>query len=359
MDSVNIEGTSKTIALTDGDDSINATIDGATISTGTGNDTITVGEGVTSLTVTNFSAGDVIELNATVESISVENNSLVAGDVTIGGIETVSTEDFALTIGDGTATYSKTFTAGAKLSDDGKTITFVDAGSETLFTIDGLNSAATENDLDISTNKIILSPDALNQTTVTLTTTGDYELELAEDCPKVTDVAKAWTLDGTTATLIDAGTTGSYALTNAKTVTYADEVVGETLLTVTGVAENLDADELNDSLTLDGKILTVKANAVGENFAVPEGYKVVFAEGFYDGLSYVGTDGKDSVEVHGTGLSLDLGAGNDSVTSNVDDGGNIYLFGAGRGKDTVTGLRLRRHNQNRRLRAGYRFGQRQ
>ena len=340
LDNVNILGTSKTIAGTDGDDSINATIDGATILTGTGNDTITVGEGVTSLTVSDFAAGDVIKLNATVESISVEENSLVAGDVTIGGIGTVSNEDLALTIGDGTATYSKTFTDGAKLSDDGKTITFVDAGSETLFTIDGLNSDATDDDLNVNGNKVILSAAALNQTTVTLTTTGDYELELADDCPTVTDVAKAWTLEGTTATLIDAGTTEGYALTNAnKTVTYAAEVVGETLLTVTGVAENLDADELNanEYLTLNGKILTVKANAVGDNFAVPEGYKIVFAEGMYDGSSYVGTDGKDSVEVHGTGLSLDLGAGNDSVTSNVDGGGNIYLFGADRGKDTVTG----------------------
>ena len=235
-------------------------------------------------------------------------------------------DEFYWRFTNGTATYIKT---------NGTT-------SETLFTISGLNPDLTVDDLDsaieISGNQIILSADVLAQRNITLTTSGSYALKLGEDCPTVTAVAKSWTLDGTTATYHDAGKTDGYKLSaTAKSVTYTAAVDGAILLTVDGLASGLEvADGAIDGLEVSGKVLTVTPEVVGDELSISSGYKIVFAAGYYDGSKFTGTSAKDTIEVKGTGLIVDGGAGNDTVTSN-GDGGNIYLFASANGKDTITG----------------------
>ena len=342
-DTITNSGDNVSISGGDGDDSItNEAVEDVTITTGAGNDTITVGESVKSFTVTDFASGDVIVLNSSVESITIEDDSLVAGDVTIAGIDSEASEaEFTWTVNNGTATYTKNTSGGVQLSADGKTISFATGDtSETLFTISGLNPSLTADDLDaaieIDENKIILSPDALAQKNVTLTTSGDYTLALDEDCPTVGTVDKSWTLDGTTATYHEAGKSEGYKLTNSKTVTYTAPVVGKTLLTVNGIVEGLSEDELNDGLTVNGKVLTVTPDVVGDELSISAGYKIIFDEGDYGGSTYTGTTGKDTIEVNGTNISIDGGAGNDTITSS-GDGGNAYLFNATGGKDVVVG----------------------
>ena len=340
---VNEGGSNISIIGGAGDDSIsNNSAEKVTITTGAGNDTIKVGESVTSFTVTDFSAGDVIELNDSVSSISVESGSLVAGDVTIGGITEIGDEEFSWTFADGTATYAKKTSGGVQLSADGKTITYASGdSSETVFTLSGLNSSLTADDLktaiEVSDGKIILSADVLAQKNITLTTSGDYALKLAADCPKVTATEKSWALDSVTATYHAAGKSEGYTLTNSKTVTYTTETLGKTLLTVDGLTSGLQVtDGAIDGLTVSGKILTVTPEVVGNEFSISEGYKIVFAAGNYSGSKFTGTSAKDTIEVNGSALSIDGGAGNDTITSS-GDGGNIYLFDATGGKDVIKG----------------------
>ena len=324
-----------------GDDLIENSGTNVTVTTGDGLDTIKVGANVTSFTVTDFSEGDVIQLDQAVNSIGVEGDSLVAGNVTIGGIASVADEELSWTFADGTFTCTKKTADGVQLSADGKTISFGSAGaSKTLFTITGLNPNLTADDLDaaiyVDENKIILSADALGKSNVTLTTDGDFELALDEDCPTVGAVDKGWSLDGTTATYHDAGKSDGYKLTDSKTVTYTPAALGKTILTVKGVVDGVSEDDLNENLTVSGKTLTVTPDVVGENFSVDAGYKVVFSEGDYYGSSFTGTTGRDTVEVNGNGLQIDGGKGNDTIVSN-GEGGNTYLFNANGGKDVVVG----------------------
>ncbi|MBR3746791.1 MAG: hypothetical protein IKN27_07515, partial [Selenomonadaceae bacterium] len=233
-------------------------------------------------------------------------------------------DEFSWTFTGGTATYVKT---------NGTSM-------ETLFTLSGLNSSLTADDLktgiEISDGKIILSANVLAQKNITLTTSGDYALKLGEDCPTVTATEKSWALDGTTATYHNAGKSEGYALTNSKTVTYTAAIEGKTLLTVDGLASGLEVvDGEIDGLTVDGKILSVTPEVVGDDFSISSGYKIVFAAGDYSGSKFTGTSAKDTIEVNGSGLSIDGGAGNDTITSN--ESGNIYLFASANGKDTITG----------------------
>ncbi|MBR1806640.1 MAG: hypothetical protein IJ774_09700, partial [Selenomonadaceae bacterium] len=287
----------------------NVTIDDTTVTLNENvlnNTTVTISDGFT------LALADTVELSETADA-NWDINS--AGDTST-----------AIYISGGT-------TAGYAL-DDNK-IVYNDTTGGT-FTLTGLSKTFSADDLSIDGNKIILTADALNQTTVTLTTTGNYSLALGDDCPTVTTVAKSWTLDGTTATYHDAGKSDGYTLTDSKTVTYTTATGGNVLLTVNGVVENISEDDLSENLTVSGKVLTVTPEVVGENFSVSGGYKVVFSEGNYGNSSFTGTDGKDTIEVNGNGLQISLGAGNDTITSNGD--GNVYLFDANGGKDVVKGF---------------------
>ena len=225
-------------------------------------------------------------------SILLKNAASLSA-VNISGVEESPEEDeFSWTFSNGTATYVKTSgTSG-----------------ETLFTLSGLNPNLTVDDLDagieVSDGKIILSADVLAQKEVTLTTSGDYSLELGEDCPTVTAFDKGWTLDDTTATYHDAGKTDGYKLsTSAKSISYTAATGGKTLLTVNGLEVT---DGAIDGLTVDKKTLTFTPDVVGENLS-----------------------GDAGATINGGGKNDTLWGG---------DGSDTFIYESGGGKDVVYGF---------------------
>jgi hypothetical protein len=118
--------------------------------------------------------------------------------------------------------------------------------------VTGLNAAATEDDVTIDDNKIILSAAALGTNKVALTTSDEYELELGSDVVLAEDEASSigveeWKFSNTTANL-NSVTPNSYNLVEDKkgknTSVNVKKSTTKTIATVTGL-KKLSADDAN------------------------------------------------------------------------------------------------------------------
>ncbi|MBR0060816.1 MAG: hypothetical protein IJP68_04980, partial [Selenomonadaceae bacterium] len=194
-----------------------------------GNDTIFVGDGITSFKVEGFGAGDVIQLSATVDNLETIDGGIEAGNVTIAGLNLSATRE-GWAIASNVATYLAETLAGATLSDDKNLITCAAASVETV-TVSGVTSTG---GLAIDTaNKIVtVGESSLDKLTVTIS--DDYSLKLANDVETSTTQEAAWSLSGTTATYSTSATTAGYTLDDNKII-YTTATGGASLVTVSGV----------------------------------------------------------------------------------------------------------------------------
>lgn len=213
---------------TDGDDSINNTIDGAiinalggkdtitnsgenvsinggagndlvnnnaaqnvTINTAEGNDTIKLGSAVKSFKVENFGSGDVISLATAVDSLETVSGGIKAGNVTISGITSVAKTTSSWQTSSNFISRVSSTSAGAKVSS--KKITYdTTSGSSTLFTITGLKSTV---GVSLSGKTVTLTEAALaNRTSDTISISDGYTLALAKGVDTIKEaLAGGWT----------------------------------------------------------------------------------------------------------------------------------------------------------------------
>ena len=267
----------------------------------------------------------------------------------------------AWTVSGTTATYKQTISAGYTLATNAKKINYAAKATKTLATVTGLKSGLKVTDgkvagITLNGKVITLAASTLNQKKVTLKGEG-YTLALASGVKKSQATAEKWKLDGTTATYKSASKTAGYILANnAKSITYSDAVQATTLATVTGVKST-------KNLSVSDKVITLKKAALNANVSISGSYKFNFAAGDYKKTQITGSVGKDTVITSGKNLSIDMGAGADSVkvigSSTTITGGkgkdtitntgdkNIFIYNVGDGNDVINGF-----NDNSTLKIG-------
>ncbi|MBR4153445.1 MAG: hypothetical protein IKT98_10875 [Selenomonadaceae bacterium] len=296
------------------------------INVSAGNDSIALGGEITKMNIAGFSAGDEIYMYSPIESFSAISNGVQADNLTIMGLNAAKiTPKWSLTKGVGV--YSEKFTTGARLDSDRTSIKYTTAGESSLFTISGIASTV---GVDIDDLTITLSKSALS--TVDVSVSGDYTLDLAEDVSQPTVTSEMWYLDekNSTATYKGTATVAGYTVEN-NVVKYTSETDGKTLLELGGIKIGSESDTmiLGNTVYLSptnfaGNI-TVKSNAGG--------YEFEFLEGKYSNKTFYGSKGNENIANNkGTSLKFDLGAGNDSIYSESSK----VTISTGTGNDSIT-----------------------
>ena len=154
-----------------------------------------------------------------------------------------------------TAAYKQTTTAGYTLADN--SITYTDATTENLITVNGIKSTA---GLKLSGKVVTVSASALAKDNVKIS--NGYTLALGSDVDAPT-TSRDWTLSGSTATYKQT-TTAGYTLAD-NSITYTDATT-ENLITVNGIKSTA-------GLKLSGKVVTVSASALAkDNVKISNGY---------------------------------------------------------------------------------------
>ena len=282
-DTVEMAGaTSSTINAGDGDDSIFALGDQVwddngemhyalnvtdnTISGGKGNDTIHIGG---KSNVIQYASGDGDD---TIFGYTKDNTLQIAGSYST----TKSGNDLIVKVGTGSITLKDVSKANIETvaghivwTVSGTTATGKIDG-KVVATVTGLKKGATADSLSDSGSVISISQDALGTATVKLTK-GDYTLALANDVEESVKTPAHWNIDGTTAAYRSLDITKGYAVAaNGKSISYVSKAtVGTDLTTLEGLSSNVKAEDL----TLSGKVVTVKAHALGTDTAtISNGY---------------------------------------------------------------------------------------
>ncbi len=205
---------------------------------------------------------DDISLSDTTITISANAISTttitLTGDYTLALAEDVVTPEETPTswqIANGTARYiGNGLTAGYVVKNN--QIVYQNATSgKTLFTVSGLSSTATEDDISFDGTTVTISANAFSNKTVSIT--GNYTLALAEDVTTPEATATSWQISNGTARYYGAGTSAGYAVENNKIV-YKTATSGRLLTTISG----LSADATEDDISVSDTTVTISANAL-------------------------------------------------------------------------------------------------
>ncbi|MBR4383088.1 MAG: hypothetical protein IKP64_05970, partial [Selenomonadaceae bacterium] len=228
--------------------------------------------------------------------------------------------------------YTSPYTTAGWQIDNGKIIYAPVNGFET-FKITGLMKGFDIEKISVNGYTITLPYEVLNgATNVKLSTNFSYTLALGDDCPTVTDNANYWKVNGTNATYYANGKTDGFAVSqNGKDITYTAAVDGNRKISVSGLLENLTSEDLDENISVNGKVINVNPNVVGKNFSVTNGYKIIFDAGNYASNNFVSTLTTDTIENFGDNLKIDVGEGNDKIYTE----GNAVTVEGGLGSDSV------------------------
>ena len=227
-------------------------------------------------TVTGVKDIDGLSLSGTV--VTVSSKALSGANVTISdGYSLTLANDVSapteikenLTYSNGTATYTAAATtSGYALNNNSIVYTAASGGEEV--EISGVKSA---NGITVSDKTITIAASALNRKAVTIDDE-DYSLALANGIANPTSTPEGWTLNGTKATYNSSGTTAGYTLSrDGKSISYTAEVVGKTIVEVSGVKDinGLKFDQRN-------KVVTVSTAALNqETVTISDGYTLALA----------------------------------------------------------------------------------
>ena len=212
---------------------------------------------------------------ATLDDISLEDDTITISANAISNTTiTLTSELYTLALADdvttpeetptsweisnGTAKYiGNGLTAGYVVQDN--KIVYQNATSgETLFTVSGLSTTATEDDISLSDTTVTISANALSNKTVSIT--GDYTLALATDVTTPKSTATSWEVSNGTANYYGAGLTAGYVIEDNQIV-YQNATQGELLTTISGLSSNATASDIS----LKNTTVTISANALAQN----------------------------------------------------------------------------------------------
>ena len=245
-----------------------------------------------------------------------------------------------------TATYNgASNTAGYELVNN-QIVYKTASGGETLITVNGV---ANTSGLSVSGNVVTVAASSLNQSTVTIS--NGYSLALADDVatPETTQ-QPTWTLNGTTAAYGDSVTKAGYAIEGNKIV-YKSIGDAKALVELNGIRQNFypaveDNKIIFSSNNFDAEEISVVSN---ENY-----YEFELAKSDYEVDSkFAGSAEKDTITNNGDEIIIDGGAANDRILNNgtnntiyggkgndivslsSSNGGNMFVYSAGDGKDRL------------------------
>ena len=273
------------------------------------------------------------------------------------------------------ATYTTDSTmAGYALSADSKSITYTPAsGNELLVTVTGVKSFEGLT-LDTENKIVTVAAAALNQSNVTVSK--GYTLALADGIAEPTIAVTDWNFKGTTAKYQEGLTTEGYTLDTVNNqINYTPSSEGTTLLELGGV-------DTTGKPTIEGnKVILSDDSFIDEKTPLSlvknpdNNYEFEFATGNYFGTIFIGSDERDVITNKGEDINFDLGAGkdsvinsnnnvsinsgdgndkinntgsqvtieggkgNDNITLSGGDGGNIFVYTSGDGKDNLYGFK--------------------
>ena len=323
-DTISNYGSTVTIDGGDGNDSIyNDAASDVTINTSSGNDTIKLGSAVQSFRVNGFGAGDVIELATAATTLETTSGGIKAGTVTISGITDIVTVSNSWSTSTNSIFYNQSAAkAGAKL--DGNTIIYANAGTTNLFTISGITSTV---GVSLSGNEVILSKEALDGITGTVSIKGDYKLKLASDVDTIAEDFSAWTtLSNGNVAYFENGKDSYYSLSSdSKSVSYKTSVTGSNKVVLSGV---------KGTPTLSGATVNLNADNFNSNVAVVNntGNYQFSLSGDFDGKKFTGTSSADTIANSGSNVTVIGGAGADSI---YNSGSNATIQ-SDAGEDIIT-----------------------
>lgn len=228
-----------------------------------------------------------ISIDSTTKVVTLSAAAVGERDITVSGNFTLALENGidepdlnmpSWEVSGGTAKYlSESTSAGYTLSSDGKTITYTaNSPAQTLATVTGLKSSATESDFSLYGGVITLKASALDGKNVTVT--GDYTLALANDVTEPTHTETTWNISGSKASYVSSSSTAGYTLSaDKKSVDYTTRTNQQTLATVTG----LDSSATTSDFSVSGNTVTLKSGALKKTGAIKisEGYTLALVSG--------------------------------------------------------------------------------
>ena len=216
-----------------------------------------------------------------------------------------------------------------------------------LVTVEGVSSTSGLA-IDTANNIVTISASSLNRSDVTIS--DGYTLVLDSDvvAPTFTEEL-TWTTDGTTATYKKLATTEGYTLSNNQII-YTPTGNGETLVELGGIIQNTYPEVENNKIILSENNLTedVPVTVISNS----GNYEFDLADSVYD-AEFIGSAGRDTITNNGVDVTINGGAGNDKILNNgtnstinggagndivslsSGDGGNMFVYTSGDGKDRI------------------------
>lgn len=250
----------------------------STIKTAAGVNYISINSATESFTVENFGEDDGIILESTPEIFDIENGKLVVDNTTITGISSIATFDYSYKSDANHLSRIKEMSPGAVLDTDEIYYSTL-SGSETIFTITGLNSSV---GVELDGNDIILTAEALaNRKADTITVSDGYNLKIDGARNGVLTLAEAKDQTFADSIYTAAITAETFAEENGKIVYH--KATGGQQFQLTGFNENAKLDE--DILVGEAGKVTLKASALPEE--ISEGTTITLTDlKSGDGVNY-------------------------------------------------------------------------
>ena len=331
--------------------------DGVTISGGAGDDFIE-NEGANALFTYDLGDG-----NDTILGFRADSTLSISG----GKFSTaLSGDDLSVTVGDGSiiipnaASLGSANILGEKQTEGKAALNLIDGQAiygtdkEIYFTIYNVSDSATAKDFTVSGDTVTINKNVFGTDKLFLEGEG-YTLALADDIPTApAETSAAWSQIFDGKATYSAKIYSAYYTLDGNTIIYNEAQGGEAQIKVSGLsatATNINGEIAG--LEVDDKSLTISAEVTGQNFAVDynkNNLAINLAEEV-ENISFTGSDSSEKILVAGKNISVDSGAGNDTLLGGSgndklygNDGadylssgaGNDYLSG-GSGNDTLTG----------------------
>ncbi|MBR4904919.1 MAG: calcium-binding protein, partial [Selenomonadaceae bacterium] len=268
-----------------------------------------------------------------------------------------------------TATYKTASTTEGYSIEDNKIKHVDSSGGKVLATVEGVKDIL---GLALEDKIVKVYDSALSGSEVKLSGEG-YELAFGEDV-KQSATKNDWIIDDDKLTYQAGATSAGYKLSSdKKSISYAESVKGTVKVELSGAeSKPTFADEEKTIIQFTADNFSEDGISVATN----EGeYKFDIAEGDYaTDTKFVGSEGKDTVTNAGNALVIELGAavdkldnsganvlidgglgndrinnsgagvsviggkGNDNITLGGGNGGNVFVYNTGDGKDIITGV---------------------
>ena len=235
----------------------------------------------------------------------------------------------ALDVTNQTYTTAGVTTAGYKLADDAKSISYLDQTAETI-QFSGMASTAVKSSFAISGTEITVGAKALGTEDFAVVTEG-YTLKLRSNVATDATSTDAWSAVKSGKVSYQTTTKDHYTLSeDSRSVSY-EAGTSTTSLELSGIASGANLS------TASKGVVSLGASDISGNAKIVSnkgGYSFTLTKGDYSGKTFTGTTGADTIKAVGANnISILGGAGADVLSAT----GTKATLNGGNGNDQITG----------------------